>query len=140
VSARVIAQVCGQSKNIGVLRGQFASSVFDSVGRGSDGDFCPLLRQQTSGGETYPKGTASTGDERDSPGKVHYFNSFVILASTELIESATLAPSMRLEIKLPIIALIVQKESISECVVAKNNCAARSVENYAARMQRKRSR
>jgi hypothetical protein len=52
-------------------------SLIDSIGRGSDGDFCSLLYQETSTGETYPQRAAGTGDERNSPGEVHLFSSLV---------------------------------------------------------------
>ena len=38
LSARVIPQVCGESKDIGALCGEFAGTLFDSFCRGSDCD------------------------------------------------------------------------------------------------------
>jgi hypothetical protein len=73
VRARVIQQICGESKDIGALCGEFAGALSDSFCRGCDCDLRPLLREQTSSREAYTLRAARARDERHFPGKVHRF-------------------------------------------------------------------
>src|SRR5260370_27818951 len=74
LSAPVIQQIGGESKDIGALRGEFTGALLDSFCRGSDCDFRPLLCEQTSGCEAYSLRAACARDERDFSGKVHRFD------------------------------------------------------------------
>ena len=47
VSAAVVAQIGGESEDIGALCREFVSTVLDSLGRGSDCNLGPLLGEQT---------------------------------------------------------------------------------------------
>ena len=71
LSAAILAQICGESKDIGTLYRKFVSSVLDSLRGGSDCNFCSLLCEQTSGGEADAARTARACDECNFSTEVH---------------------------------------------------------------------